>query len=186
MTCIVGYVYKNEVWMGGDSVAGNTSQYENMLIKNSKVFIKNNMLFGYTSSFRLGDLLEHKLEIPKHEKSFSVEKYMKTIFIDSVIKCMTDNKYAQIESNVANGGIFMVGYKNRLFLIQGDFSIIEYLEPICSCGCGSQMAKASMKTLLKYNNKIEPKKLLTLALEITSEFNAFVKKPFKILKLKNI
>jgi len=53
MTCIAGFVNKNEVWIGGDSagVAG----YNLRIRKDTKVFkVNGRFLIGYTNSFRMG------------------------------------------------------------------------------------------------------------------------------------
>ena len=52
MTCIVGLVENGKVYIGGDSagVAG----LDVRMRSDEKVFTKGNMIFGYTSSFRMG------------------------------------------------------------------------------------------------------------------------------------
>ena len=63
-TCIVAYNdRKNKIlYIGGDSAGvGDLSV---RIRKDPKIFEKSGMLFGYTSSFRMGQLLQYKLVIP--------------------------------------------------------------------------------------------------------------------------
>ena len=183
MTCIVAYKKNNIIYMGADSAGSNG--HNTFARKDSKLFIKNNMIFGFTSSFRMGNLLKYKLEIPKHKSNISVDTYMNTLFIDEVIKCFEDGAYTKNTNNVIQGGIFLVGYKNRIFKIESDFQVGEKLIPFDSCGSGEELAIGAMDALLQYDKNIKPEKLLTLALTSASKYTTSVDKPFKFLKLEN-
>lgn len=90
MTCIVGYLNGGKVFMGGDSAG--TAGYSQTIRADEKVFVKNKMIFGFTSSFRMGQLLRYSFEIPKHPKEKSDYEYLVTDFISAVknvIKIMT-------------------------------------------------------------------------------------------------
>lgn len=180
MTCIVGFVdrYKNEIWMGGDSagVAGLNV----VLRKDTKVFKKQNMLFGYTSSFRMGQLLRFKLDIPKIEKNKDVYEYMCTDFIDSVRKRFKDGGYSLIKDNREEGGFFLVGYKGNLYQIEGDFQVGECADDFDSVGCGSSYALGALYITRKNKN---PRDRILQALETAEYFSTGVKRPFVIEKL---
>ncbi|KKN17732.1 hypothetical protein LCGC14_0962700, partial [marine sediment metagenome] len=63
MTCIVGFIDDGgKAWMGGDSagVAGHHTHPR----RDPKVFRVGPVLIGYTSSFRMGQLLRYHLKIP--------------------------------------------------------------------------------------------------------------------------
>jgi len=63
MTCIVGLVENGKVYIGGDSagVAG----LDITTRKDEKVFQKENMIFGFTSSFRMGQILRYSFKNPR-------------------------------------------------------------------------------------------------------------------------
>lgn len=63
MTCIVGLVDQGNVWIGGDSAG--VGGYDLMLRADQKVFRNGDFLMGFTSSFRMGQLLRYKLSPPK-------------------------------------------------------------------------------------------------------------------------
>lgn len=181
MTCIVSYKTKNKVYMGADSIGSNGHQKGER--KDSKLFKKGEMLIGYTSSFRMGQLLKWKLKLPEHPKKMSIEEYMNTLFIDEVINCFTVNGFTQIKENTKSGGTFLVAYKGRVFCIHDDFQVGEDSSCISACGSGEDTAKGAMAALLKYDKKINPKKLLQIALEITSQKIVSVGGPFKFMEV---
>lgn len=125
MTCIVGYVKNNTVFMGCDSLGSNGHFKE--VRKDTKMFKLNQFLIGYTSSYRMGQLLQYKLKLPKHPIGMSVDRYMRTLFIDTTIRCLTENGYTKVNGNRLSGGSFLVGYKGKLFCIDSDFQVAEML-----------------------------------------------------------
>ncbi len=62
MTCIVGVVKDGVVYIGGDSAG--VSGLRLIKRKDSKVFKRKGFIIGYTSSFRMGQLLRFKLDPP--------------------------------------------------------------------------------------------------------------------------
>ena len=59
MTCIIGLVADGRVYLGGDSAAVHGWTRRRTRLR--KVFRKGPFLVGYTTSFRMGQLLEHQL-----------------------------------------------------------------------------------------------------------------------------
>ena len=61
MTCIVGMVDgQGTVYIGADSLAAGG--YQKTIRKDAKVFTNGIAVMGYTSSFRMGQLLRYKLK----------------------------------------------------------------------------------------------------------------------------
>ncbi len=96
MTCIVGFTKNNKVYIGGDSAG--VSGLNISIRKDPKVFKRGKFLIGYTSSFRMGQLLRFNLNVRDQDESQSDYEYMCTDFIDSVRKCLKDGGYLNIES----------------------------------------------------------------------------------------
>ena len=71
MTCVIGLEHKGEVYIGADSAA--TSGWAVSATRLPKVFLVNEFLIGYAGSFRMGQLLQHKLQI-EHVKNLSKRK----------------------------------------------------------------------------------------------------------------
>ena len=178
MTCIVGLKTREGVWMGGDSagVAG----YDLTSRADSKVFLSGDFLFGFTSSFRMGDLLRYSFDPPKRGR-VSVDRYMRTSFINGVREVLAAGGFRQKQHEVERGGTFLVGYAGRLFCIEGDFQVGESKDPFHAVGCGDQVALGAMHVLLKFN--VNPGMQIRLALLAAERYSAGVRGPFKILNL---
>ena len=52
MTCIVGLKKDYKIYIGGDTLGSNL--YSKTVRMDDKVFIKDDMIFGFTSSYRMG------------------------------------------------------------------------------------------------------------------------------------
>lgn len=181
MTCIVAYKKGKVIYMGGDSTS--TSGYCEFSRKDPKVFMRDNMLFGFTTSFRMGSLLRYTLEIPTHPSGMSVSRYMNTLFISEVVRCFEDQGYANIRNNEKSGGQFIVGYRKKLYLVDNDFQIAEHIDPYMSVGCGAETALGAINALLTYDKNINPEELLKIALESASKNISGVGSPFNFLKI---
>jgi len=186
MTCIVGWVEENkrkgtrDVWIGGDSAG--VGGYEIRTRSDEKVFRNGPMLIGYTSSFRMGQLLRYSLVIPEHRtKKKTDHEYMCTDFVDAVMKLFEDKKYGKVKSGEQEGGSFLVGYNGKLYAIYDDFQVAEQSLNFESVGCGEQIAVGALYATR--NIKMSPRKRVMLALEAAEEMSAGVRGPFVIKKL---
>ena len=91
MTCIVGYQHKGKVWIGGDSAGvGGLSL---TVRADRKVFQNKQFIMGFTTSFRMGQLLQYRFKPPSISKGENIETYMCTKFIDGVRKCFNTYKF---------------------------------------------------------------------------------------------
>lgn len=179
MTCIVGCIDKKnkKVIIGADSagIGGD----EITIRKDTKVFKVDDFVIGCTSSFRMIQLLRFSFKPPKITKS-DIYEYMCTDFIDGVRKCFKEGGYLQkYTEGDEKGGTFIVGYKDRMFVIESDFQVGENLNGIASVGCGAPYALGSMFTTLKQEMPID-KKIIT-ALESAVFYSVGVEKPFNLI-----
>jgi len=179
MTCIVGMVSNDKVYIGADNIGSNNSQIQSR--QDSKVFIKKDMVFGFTTSYRMGQLIKYQLIIP-HRIDKSVEEYMYTDFIESVSKLFETKNYSEISNNVQTGGTFIVGYQGKIFIVESDFQIVQPSDCYCSVGSGSSFALGSLYANDSSVNKLATTKIIE-ALECAEYFNPFVRKPFEILSV---
>lgn len=150
MTCIVGYCNGKHSWLKGD-LCGSDGYY-NLNVKHQKVFKKeilvnkkmSSLIIGYTTSFRMGQLIEHSFKCPDMTGEDALN-YLINVFVPSLSSLFESNKYAKIENNVISGGNFLIGFQGRLFAIQNDFSVLEDVCSYNSCGCGRSFALGSMR-----------------------------------------
>ena len=175
MTCIVGFIDKKnkKVIIGADSagVAG----LELKIRKDPKVFKLNDFVIGCTSSFRMIQLLNFSLELPEVEED--IYKYMCTKFINAVRECFKKGGFLSKSNEQEEGGVFLVGYKSRLFCIQIDFQVEELYSKFNAVGCGDEYAKGAL-SILSEDKNIKPKAKVLKALEVASIHSAGVEKPF--------
>jgi hypothetical protein len=168
--------------MGGDS-AGSNDAFNLMIRKDPKVGIVEDYIIGFTSSFRMGQILLNAWEPPSWDKESQPDlyKFMVKDFIDALRKLFADSGYLRKENEVQSGGTFLVGCHGRLFTIFNDFQVAESLDNYASVGCGFDIALGSMFTSSGYGN---PQERVSVALEAAGTFSAGVRGPFTILTLE--
>ena len=182
MTCIIGYVQKDKVYIAGDSAG--VGGYDLSIRKDPKVFKNGKFIMGFTSSFRMGQLLmSSKFKAKRQKPNETDYHYMITSFIDAVIKTFKDGGYLKKENEVLQGGAFLVGYKGRLYQIDSDFQVGEVEDDFNAVGCGEDIAKGAMY-ILKDNSELSPEEKLKIALGAASRFSAGVAPPFNIVSSK--
>ena len=99
MTCIVGLTELGTVYIGGDS-AGVNSRFDLAIRADQKVFINGPFVMGFTSSFRMGQLLRYKLTPPERYESQDLYNFMVTAFIDAVRACLKTGGFMRKENEV--------------------------------------------------------------------------------------
>jgi ATP-dependent protease HslVU (ClpYQ) peptidase subunit len=172
MTCVIGLVHRKRVYMAADSAAAG-----NRFIRTTnlpKIFRKGPCLIGYCGSFRMGQVLEHHLQIPDHIDDESVDSYMVNRFIESVRTALKTQGVASVEQNKEKGGQFLVGYRGRLFSINNDFHVGDMLDGFDCIGSGAAVALGAMKAL----EDLPPRQRLEQSLEIASYYVPDVIGPF--------
>lgn len=180
MTAIAGFVHSDgSVWVGGDSagVAG----FELTRRADPKVFRNGNFLFGFTSSFRMGQLLRYAFQPPAKADSVDVMAYMATTFIDAVRACLKSGGYASRVNETESAGEFLVGFHGRLFLIESDYQVSEACCDYAARGAGSQIACGA---LYATRDHVDPRERMIIALHAAEHHNAAVRGPFTILQLE--
>lgn len=183
MTCIVGYVSNGKVYMGGDSMGVNTSTYEYRIVNDSKVFTRYGFIFGFTGSFRMGQLLRYKFNLGSADIGMDdTMEFMCTKFIDHVRQLFKDNGYSRIVNNVERGGDYLVGVNGRLFIVEEDYQIGENRMPYMSVGCGYQYAMGAMHALHD-NKKLNAGQKISKALDAACANSAYVKEPYNIIHI---
>jgi ATP-dependent protease HslVU (ClpYQ) peptidase subunit len=178
MTCIVGIEVNGSAFIGGDSagVAG----LDITARADEKVFNVGPMVLGFTSSFRMGQILRYKLNVPAQKVDQDDYAYMCTDFIDAVISTLESNGYSRISENQKSGGTFIAAYKGKIYTIESDYQVGRSLCGYASVGCGADYALGAISALI--NQTLDGQKIANLALEIASFHSAGVCAPFHVIK----
>ena len=161
MTCIVGIAEGGKVYIGGDSTAAGG--YALTVRADRKVFRNGDFVMGFTTSFRMGQLLHHSFSPPKRHPDTGVDKFMVTDFVNAVRQCLKDGGYAERHNEAERGGVFLVGYQ-----------VGEAADSFDAVGCGGQIAQGALFA----NPAGPPRERLRIALEAAEHFSAGVRGPF--------
>lgn len=166
--------------MGADSagVAGLAL----VVRRDPKIYRVGDFLFGFTSSFRMGQLLGYKLRPPQHYSDMDVERYMNTVFIDSLRATLKDGGYARTNNGAEEAGDFLVGYRGRIFRICSDYQVAENLELFDAVGCGAELALGALHA----TRDKAPADRVGAALDAAEAFSAGVRRPFLIAQLNKV
>ena len=175
MTCIIGLVEKGSVYIGGDS-ASVDSGFGLTIRADQKVFISGDFVMGFTSSFRMGQLLRYSLKPPIYHPDVDLTTYMVTDFINAVRDCLKLGGYARKEKEEETAGIFLVGFRGHLFKIESDYQVSISTQSFDACGCGQDIALGTMYA----NISLNPEDRIRQALEAAETFSAGIRRPFII------
>lgn len=177
MTCIAALVHEGKVYMAADSagVAG----YSLTRRADEKVFRNGPFVMGFTSSFRMGQLLRYSFKPPRRHPDDDIMKFMVNDFVDGVRKCLKDGGFATTKDEAEIAGTFLVGYQGQLFKIEGDYQVGRSLEKFAACGCGEDLALGALHATR--NAELHPAIRLKRALSAAAAFSAGVAAPFMVV-----
>jgi ATP-dependent protease HslVU (ClpYQ) peptidase subunit len=180
MTCIVGLKNKGRVIIGGDS-AGVDGGFGMYIRADQKVWTKDEFAFGFTTSFRMGQLLRYNLSLPKRHPDTDLMKWMVTDFIDAVRSCLKTGGFAAKLNDVEQAGTFLVGHAGRLFRVENDYQVGEMLAEYDACGCGESYAKGALYATAA--SDLDPDSRVALALNAAMQMSAGVRAPFTVVSV---
>ena len=179
MTCIVGLVHNGVTYIGGDSLGSNG--YSKTVRKDKKVFklkgTKETAL-GYTTSFRMGQLLMYGKDLVNERQTVNHE-YLVTEFIPAIQKLFEDGGYGTTNSGEKSAGCFLLGHKDKLYKIEPDYQVGESFLSYDTCGCGESHALGSLHSTEGLG--LTPEERIRKALQAASEFSVGVAPPFYII-----
>lgn len=179
-----------DVYMAADSAG--TSGWSQQCRVDKKIKRVGNMLIGFTSSYRMGQLLHYKLTPPEHPKDMHVDVYIRTLFVDTVRELFVNNGYAYIDNNREEGGIFLVAYQGHIFRIDSDYQVGEHVEGFDAVGSGEDLAIGALYATGIKPAKACPKRVcghsmrerVELAVQCAIKFNAGCNGEIQIEKLE--
>jgi ATP-dependent protease HslVU (ClpYQ) peptidase subunit len=188
MTCIVGLVHDNEVYMGCDSRVGI---YDTDILPCNieKIFWNDDFLIGVCGMARVGDVLRYCFEPPARftpgSKSISIMRYLCSSFVGKMKKSMDDAGISSVEEDNVNylpgDSCLLIGYEGKLYRISGGYSVTE-IPDFFAIGSGADYALGSLET--SKNLSIPPENRIKTALECACKYNSGCAGPFIIEKGK--
>lgn len=177
MTCVVGWITKNDVIIGADTAGCRDDDFLVSRL-DEKVFISGPMIIGYSNSFRLGQLLKYNLITPEHPTSMEAFEYMVSKFIPAVKEALDKNQYPSSSLD----GELLVGYDGQLFHIGSGLEVGQPQTAYYAIGSGSIPAIGAMTVLYEQPRQLTDELSVKLALETAERWNVSVRGPFVIMR----
>lgn len=188
MTCIVGLAHEGKVYMGGDS-AGVNDSWGMTIRADQKVFTRtetvlertDEWVFGFTSSFRMGQVLRYATELPiGPADDADIERFLCTRFIDYWRAALAKAGWLATENGREEAGSFLVGYRGMVFEVGSSMQVGCSVDGYAAVGCGDDLALGSM-----YTSTGDPEQRVLTALRAAEHGSAGVRAPFEILSIGN-
>lgn len=186
MTAIAAISVNGMVVMGGDSAAIADSHYLTFAAT-PKVFEVGPLVIGYTSSFRMGYALQHRLDLPseppKGATENALDEWMAVTFVDAVRQVMRDCGFMKVENAREAGGNFLVGVRGQLYDFDDDFHARRHLSPYAAVGSGVTACTAALNIMHRISSTlpIPAEHQILHALEAAEHCVATVRGPFTII-----
>jgi 20S proteasome alpha/beta subunit len=174
MTCIVAKVVDGIIHMAGDKCGSNG--YTKSISTRPKVFKNGDFLIGYTSSFRMGQILEFYWTPPERGEAESCEEYIYVKVIESFVKLFDEYKFDM----ALESGCFLFGYEGNLYMIQEDFAVFEGMD-YAAVGCGQDEAAAVLFTFNNFEHDMDERSQLELAIAAAARAKVGVSEEYDYL-----
>lgn len=174
MTCVIAIKKDGVVFMGADSAGSDLYTIRTRI--DPKIHKVGPFMFGFTTSFRMGQLIGHVFKVPDRDPRVPTDKFMCSTFIDAVRECLKAGGYAKKDSEVESGGTFLVAYEGRIFTIYDDYQVAEGALSYEVVGCGTDMAMGSLYST--QDGSMTPSARIDLALRAAEAFSCGVRGPF--------
>lgn len=174
-TCIVGIAHKGTVWMGCDSMA--SSAYLKLALKEPKIFRNGDMLFGVCGTVRIRDVIEFTTPPERGESMTSDREYLVRSYAPTLRNAMKDAGILETVDGIDEwGGAMLIGYRGKLYSMEGDFALMEQKEWATGSGC--EYALGSL-----FSTSGEPQKRIKTALMAACEYSPSCGPPLLVAKL---
>lgn len=182
MTCIVGLIDEDRVYIGGDRLAtGGGTKYR---LQTKKVWKpKNDMIIGSAGTLRGLQILEHNVIIPGINIGESIEHYLAGSFADCLRQSFKSSGH--IDNDCGSETIpnrVLLAYQGRLFQFDGALSYCEVTDKYTAIGSGQHFALGSLYSTA--NRGMQPEERIKLALETAEYYNAYVEGPYDIFSIE--
>lgn len=190
MTTIVGIRCTDRIVMGADAAACGATGIE--VRHDTKVFETDGYLIGYTTSFRMGQILRYCTAYPTPPEDGDLHAFMVQEFVPAIRQAFEDHGFkksmelsgktdtvAHSQSGQDWGGSFLVGVRGELFFVGDDFQVGIPALAHHAIGSGAHVAYG----VLFATQDLQPEERIRIALEASVEHTMCVRPPFCIRSL---
>jgi hypothetical protein len=190
VTCIVGLEHEGRVYIGGDSAG--VSGWSLTVRADSQVFLRDvphigPAAFGFTSSFRMGQIIRYAFEPPSPKadaEPADIDAYLVAEFIPALRKAFNDHGYEGAKDGRKEGGTFLLGIAGCLYCVDSDYQVGRAVAPYDAVGCGNDVAIGALH--VEMTGGVDTKDgtardIVVSALEAAEAHNAGVRGPFHVV-----
>lgn len=192
MTCIVAAADGKKVVLGGDSLGSHSRGSDGIPRADAKVFRSGPYVIGFTTSYRMGQILRYLTTFPDPPDDSDPE-VLERFFVAELVPAIKESfrehgfdlkasfpsagkEDFQIQG-VHVGGLFIVGVNGRLFEIREDFQVSRPAAPYSAIGTGAPVAHGALHALATATDlKLEER--VKIALSASQTYCTVVRAPF--------
>ncbi|HAO2060968.1 TPA: hypothetical protein IHJ80_003892 [Escherichia coli] len=196
MTCIIAHTDGVSSFIAGDKLGSNgftkTVQTEPKVFE--KEFIKLHddgltrtkevIALGYTTSFRMGQLLNYNLNLPEQAAGQTFSQYLVLKVIPIIRQMFKEEWGSRDPSQEVGGGQFIILHNHTIYEVQEDFSVLQPKTRITAVGSGTYHAIAAMQAYIEVENesKVPLHERIKSIFKIVSDNVTSVSAEFDVLK----
>jgi len=196
MTCIVAVTDGETVVLGGDSAA--VGGYELRLRTDRKVFQVGSYAIGFTTSFRMGQILRYETKLPEPPEKATpdeLERFVVTEMVPAIRRSFAEHGFAKTarftsprdasvtEEGQEVGGLFLVGVAGQIFEIRQDYQVGRPAASYSAVGFGAPVALGALYVLESFPD-LSLQERATKALAAAESYSAVVRGPFHFVELR--
>ena len=160
MTCIIAYTNGKSSFIAGDKLGSNgftkSVMVEPKIFEKKFIKVDNNginrteetLSMGGTTSFRMLQLLDHKLVLPEQAKETTTIQYLVHQVIPAIRALFKEEWGSRDNTQEVGGGQFIILHNHVIYEVQEDFSVLQPKTSITSVGSGTYHAIAAMQAFL--------------------------------------
>lgn len=186
MTCVAAVIENDKIYMVSDLLL--TWDYS-ITKPEGKVFQKDNdYIVGCAGEIRTSQIMQYITKLPplsddiQDLKEFIITKVLKVIK-----KSFRKERVVNQNSNEDDlGGLFLIGIRNKLFIITSDYCVLEFSK-YAAIGSGASLALSSLFTSEqlneRYNLNLSPNERLEYAIKSAHKFESTVGERYKFFAL---
>jgi hypothetical protein len=174
MTCIVGIEHEGGALLAADSMTSD--HYSADVSTVSKLFRVGEYVFGFTSSWRMGDLLRYHLVLPP-VPSRQLHRHVAARVIPIVRSCFKDGGFSTTKEGAENGGSFLIAVRGHVYRVSDDYQVARSAWGYDAVGSGKVAAVGS----LCGSGGDEPRGRAIAALTAAERHTAHVRRPWRFM-----
>lgn len=175
MTCIVGIEHEGGALLAADSMSSD--YYSADISTVPKLLRVGDYVFGFTSSWRMGDLLRYHVAFrPAPQRN--LHRHVVTHVIPGIRECFKQGGFATQKEGAEVGGEFLIAVRDTVFRVSPDYMVGRSAHGYDSVGSGAKTALGALSA----TDGMEPKARAKAALAAAEKHTCHVRRPWRLME----